>query len=608
MESCDDLASLPSSPKQQQKKQKQRPAVTPVPWRTLIVLCIVLINESVAATMLMPFVGLFVARLRGTSADEAGFVSGFLTGAFQLAQVLCSKSWGRTSDVVGRKPVLMSGLLLSAVALIMFGFSTSVPMAIALRFVHGSVTGNMPVGKVFVSESTDASNEAKGFASISLAYGIGSFIGSTIGGGLFDPCRSTVLPITPSCDGIFGRFPALLPCLAAASYAIFACIVAFFVMPETNVRAKPLRLVATRWLRRRGIIRAPAPHSNRTSAANSAAASPSTTPGASPKSLEHATSVTDLTALEQGQQQQQQHAQGEEEGSGRGLPLVEILRSEPMRAAAMLYLIVCSSDGIWMETFPLWLILSRDAGGMALAAGGVGFVIMLSGFAVIGANLGFPTVTGLFRSRITMYQFCQLTCAAVTFLTPASSFLHATTYAFPVMIALMCVRHLTCAWSYSLSYLIIARSAPREHLGSMYGAAQALGSVVELVLPIVGSALFAISVTGSHVFPFNHFFIFLLGALCCVAGAAYSIGFVLPNYGASNSEGGNDSDDSSGADVVPCSPASGIARMQREERRHPEHDVALPQIVVVVSTSGGAAAAKSDDAGVAQQQREVAAK
>ncbi|CAM43489.1 conserved hypothetical protein [Leishmania braziliensis MHOM/BR/75/M2904] len=144
----------------------------------------VLLNESICSTMLLPFVGLLVAHLKGVSVNEAGYFSGILIGVFMLGQVVSSRMWGWVSDKYGRRFPLISGLFTSGFMMLGFGLSTSVWMCGIFRFMHGLFNGNVLVAKTMMADITDKTNAAKGFAFVSLCYGIGVLIGPTLGGTL----------------------------------------------------------------------------------------------------------------------------------------------------------------------------------------------------------------------------------------------------------------------------------------------------------------------------------------------------------------------------------------------------------------------------------------
>ena len=66
---------------------------------------------------------------------------GMVTSAFAFAEFSSGVIWGRISDRIGRKPVLLAGLAGTALSMIMFGFATSLPIALLARALGGLLNG-----------------------------------------------------------------------------------------------------------------------------------------------------------------------------------------------------------------------------------------------------------------------------------------------------------------------------------------------------------------------------------------------------------------------------------------------------------------------------------
>ena len=73
--------------------------------------------------------------------DKIAFYVGMVTSAFAFAEFSAGVVWGRLSDKIGRKPVLIGGLAGTALSMIIFGFSRTLPMALAARALGGVLNG-----------------------------------------------------------------------------------------------------------------------------------------------------------------------------------------------------------------------------------------------------------------------------------------------------------------------------------------------------------------------------------------------------------------------------------------------------------------------------------
>lgn len=108
-------------------------------------------------------------------ADEKqiGYYVGFIASAFSLAQFMTSIFWGYLSDRIGRRPILLIGLLGNTLTILSFGQSHSLIWAIGSRAACGFLNGNIGVAKCVMGEITDKTNQAVGFSYIGLTWGVG---------------------------------------------------------------------------------------------------------------------------------------------------------------------------------------------------------------------------------------------------------------------------------------------------------------------------------------------------------------------------------------------------------------------------------------------------
>lgn len=67
--------------------------------------------------------------------------AGMVTSAFTMAEFSTGVMWGRLSDKFGRKPILLMGLLGTAISALIFGFAESLPVALFARAMGGLLNG-----------------------------------------------------------------------------------------------------------------------------------------------------------------------------------------------------------------------------------------------------------------------------------------------------------------------------------------------------------------------------------------------------------------------------------------------------------------------------------
>jgi len=143
----------------------------------LIVLFLTVFIDLLGFGIVIPFLPLYAARMH-----VGAFGIGLVLSVYSLMQFLCAPVLGRISDHVGRRPIIMLGLLGSAVGYVIYGFATSFAWLLFSRAVHGACAGTVSTAQAYVADTTDESNRAHGMGMIGAAFGLGFVLGPAIGG------------------------------------------------------------------------------------------------------------------------------------------------------------------------------------------------------------------------------------------------------------------------------------------------------------------------------------------------------------------------------------------------------------------------------------------
>ncbi|KAK8121618.1 hypothetical protein PG984_010288 [Apiospora sp. TS-2023a] len=207
------------------------------PTQQLTVLAICRFSEPIAFNSILAYTYEMVKDLDGAgSARDAPFYAGLLVSAYAVAEALTAMGWGALSDRVGRKPVVLVGLGGVALSSLLFGLSTNYWVALLARFVGGALNGNVAVMQTMVAEMVKVpEHEPKAYATQPFVWTLGGIIGSAMGGFLAQPAR--FYPDLFPADGLFGRYPYLLPNLVAVVVVVLAIIQGIFFLEETNPRS-----------------------------------------------------------------------------------------------------------------------------------------------------------------------------------------------------------------------------------------------------------------------------------------------------------------------------------------------------------------------------------
>ncbi|HEX7023314.1 MAG TPA: MFS transporter [Gemmatimonadales bacterium] len=142
----------------------------------LIVLFVIAFVDTVGAAMIIPILPFYAVRY-GASA----FLVGLLVSAFSLAQLLSAPAWGRLSDRIGRRPALLAGLLVSALAYGIFAFADSVWLLLASRLVQGIGGGTIGVVQAYVADVSPPAERTRSIGWLTTVTSLGWLSGSALG-------------------------------------------------------------------------------------------------------------------------------------------------------------------------------------------------------------------------------------------------------------------------------------------------------------------------------------------------------------------------------------------------------------------------------------------
>jgi MFS family permease len=192
----------------------------------LLVIFLTVFIDLLGFGMVIPLLPIYAkdfAEQMGLETGHArvGMVIGLLMSSFSAMQFLCAPMWGRLSDRVGRRPVLMIGLCSSVVFYTLFGVATvmkSLPLLFASRIGAGVAGATISTAQAYIADVTSKETRARGMALIGAAFGLGFTFGPLFG-----------FLAAPSGQGDPGPGPGY----AAAGLSTIALTLAYFKLPES---------------------------------------------------------------------------------------------------------------------------------------------------------------------------------------------------------------------------------------------------------------------------------------------------------------------------------------------------------------------------------------
>ena len=149
------------------------------------------------------------------SFGASGLAIGLLGTSFSLMQFLFSPIWGRWSDRIGRKPIILVGLMGSCLSYLALALSTSLAMVFVARVIGGIAGANIPTAQAYIADVTTPENRAKGMGMVGAAFGLGFIFGPAIG-------------------GLLSHFSPETPMWFASALCLANFIAAWFLLPESR--------------------------------------------------------------------------------------------------------------------------------------------------------------------------------------------------------------------------------------------------------------------------------------------------------------------------------------------------------------------------------------
>ena len=187
--------------------------------RALIIIFLTIFTDLLGFGMIIPLSPILA---REFGAD--GLQVGLLISLYSFAQFLFAPLWGRLSDIFGRKPILLCGLLGVGCSHIWFAFSTTLTALFLSRFLAGFFGGNISTAMAYIADVTDKRERSKNMGLIGMAFGLGFTVGPALGG-LFVFWGNQLGDIPP--------LGASFAALGAGFISFINCLMAGFFLKES---------------------------------------------------------------------------------------------------------------------------------------------------------------------------------------------------------------------------------------------------------------------------------------------------------------------------------------------------------------------------------------
>ncbi|MBI9045605.1 MAG: MFS transporter [Anaerolineaceae bacterium] len=154
--------------------------------KNIFILSFILFVVMLGFGLVIPIMPFYVEEL-GAGGTELGL----LLASYATMRLIFGPIWGNLSDRVGRKPILMVGMLGYAITMIWFGLATKLWMLFLARSLSGILSSaTSPTTMAYISDNTTEKERSRGMGILGAAIGLGTIIGPGLGGILVDNSTS----------------------------------------------------------------------------------------------------------------------------------------------------------------------------------------------------------------------------------------------------------------------------------------------------------------------------------------------------------------------------------------------------------------------------------
>jgi MFS transporter, DHA1 family, tetracycline resistance protein len=180
--------------------------------KQLGILFLVVFVDLLGFGMVIPVMPRYAAELGAPTAWIGLLLTGYSAMQFVFAPI-----WGRLSDRVGRRPVLLVSIGMTAVGFVGYSLAPNFGWLLASRLFAGAATANLAIARAYVADVTTVENRAKGMGMIGASFGLGFILG-------------------PAMASWLSHYSLAAPGYAAAALSLANLAAAWVILPEPSQR------------------------------------------------------------------------------------------------------------------------------------------------------------------------------------------------------------------------------------------------------------------------------------------------------------------------------------------------------------------------------------
>ena len=179
--------------------------------KAAVILFISLFLVMVGFGIIIPILPFYVLHYQGNA-----LTLGLLMSTYSVMQFIFAPVWGKLSDRIGRRPILLIGLGGYGISFIIFGLANHLWMLFAARIISGILSSaTLPTAMAYIADITTPEDRSKGIGLMGAAMGAGIIVG-------------------PGLGGIVGHYSLAMPFFVAGGLAFLTLPWAYFLLPESK--------------------------------------------------------------------------------------------------------------------------------------------------------------------------------------------------------------------------------------------------------------------------------------------------------------------------------------------------------------------------------------
>ncbi|MEM6887291.1 MAG: TCR/Tet family MFS transporter [Pseudomonadota bacterium] len=138
--------------------------------------------DAMGIGLMIPVLPDLLQEVRGGSLASAAIWGGVLSTVFAMMQFVFGPVLGGLSDRYGRKPILLTSLVIMAADYLVMALAGSIWLLLAGRVVGGITAATQSTAYAYIADVSDPQSRAANFGLIGAAFGLGFVLGPLLGG------------------------------------------------------------------------------------------------------------------------------------------------------------------------------------------------------------------------------------------------------------------------------------------------------------------------------------------------------------------------------------------------------------------------------------------